>query len=816
MSAATDLRDAARRLTRTPGYATVTILTLALGIGSTAAAFAVIGSVLLRPLPFSDSEQLVAIYSATGKGTFTIPSYPDFEDLAAQQDVFAGVAFITGDGVTYRGPQESKFVLAAMTTADFFPLLRARPVLGRLLTRADDRAGAAHVAVLTNRTWHDDFGSDPSVVGKTMDLSIGDFTIVGVLDAGQAYPEWVPGTHADVYISLAAAPYMLHGAMSNRDSRSDSRTIARLAPGMTRERAESRLQLVAGHIAAAYPASDSGLRFALRPLREQVVGNIGPALAVLGIAVTLILLIACADAANLALVRATTREHEIAVRTVLGAGRARLVHALLSESVLLATTGGVLGTLLAAGAVRLFVDASPANIPRLDEIHVDRTALAAATAATILAVFICTVTPFLANKRTEVASALKAGGRGAGAARRGLRVRSAIVTGQMALSVMLITDAGLLIRSFAVLRGVSPGYDPHHLITWMFRWPESRVDTQESRLALIRRVAAAMRVPGVESVAFTKYLPLDQGGAFTPVGPDGRDTAADSVGALYQIVGPGYFATMGQRIVRGREFTEADLTSADVPSIVSVTAARRFWPHADPIGREMTVLNSVHYRNADFGKPIRTTVVGVAADVKQFALDEDPYPAVYLPITHPVPAGAWAVARTSIRPEAVLNTMRRAVAQIDPDLPVTHLAIEDNRIASSLARQRFIMSLLTIFSGIALALAALGLYGVMAYAVGQRVPELGIRMALGAGRARIVWLVLRATATIVALGLIVGIAGALLLGGTIRSLLYGVAPSDPATIGAVAGVLTLVAAVASYLPARRAARLDPAVALRAE
>lgn len=814
-----DVRQAVRALVRSPLYSTVAILTLALGIGVTTAAFTVVGSVLLKPLPYAQPDQLVAVYStnrasqAAREGA--VPSYPAFEEMRQKADVFSGLAYVTGDGAVFKRAGGNESVLVALVTDDFFPLLRARPALGRLLTPDDNRPDAPPVAVLSHRMWTDDFGGDPRVVGKTIDLTFNHFTIIGVLDAGQAYPDWIPGIRANLYASLATAPY-LRDRLSRRTNHADARTIARLKPDVTREQAERELGTLAANIALAYPATDSALPSALvRPLRDQVVGSIGPAMAVLSVAVALVLLLACADVANLALVRATAREREIAVRSALGAGRVRIARVLLAESGLLAIVGGLLGIALAFAGVRAFLAAAPATIPRLDEINIDWRALAAALLATTLATVLCALAPLAAVGRGDLVGALKAGSRGTGTARRSMRLRGAIVTAQVAFSVVLITGAGLLIKSFALLRAVNPGFDTEHVMGFHLETPKGKYNDPASTLALLHRVSDVLTMPGVASVSFVNHVPLNPGGTYTQSGPDGHDPASDTLGAVYELAYPRYFSTIGIPIVRGRAFTDADITAENVPSIVSATAAKRYWPNGDPIGHELTVLNAVH-GDVGFGHPIRTTVVGVAGDVKKFDLNEDPYPMVYVPVGVSGYGVGDVVVRTTSPPAALIGTVRRAVAAIDPDVVIRDLSTAEKWMDANVSRQQFIMTLITIFSAVALSLAALGLYGVIAYSVTQRTSELGIRMALGARASDVVVLVAQSATVLVGIGLALGACGAFVLGRSMRSLLYGIGPNDPGTLLTVMAVLALVATIASYLPARRAARVDPVVALRAE
>jgi putative ABC transport system permease protein len=396
-----------------------------------------------------------------------------------------------------------------------------------------------------------------------------------------------------------------------------------------------------------------------------------------------------------------------------------------------------------------------------------------------------------------------------------VRLRGAIVTVQVALSVTLIAGAGLLIKSFALLRAVNPGFDTAHVLGFNVGGPKGRYDNGPAILALQRRVVAAASVPGVVSVSFIRHRPLNPNYATTQLGPDAKDPASDSTGAIYQIVAPRLFATLGVPVIQGREFTDADIDAASVPSIVSTYTAKKYWPNGSPIGHELTVINGSH-GDPGFGKPMQTTVVGVVGDVKKEALSEPAYPVVYVPLGQPGYGAGDVIARTSGDPTAALGAIRRAVAAIDPDLVVSEMGTVREWLAASTAREQFVMTLLTIFSGVALTLAALGLYGVIAYSVTQRTPELGIRMALGAQRGDVVALVAGSATVLVGIGLALGAGGAFVLGRTMRSLLYGIGPSDPGTLLTVLGVLAGVAAMASYVPARRAARVDPVVALRAE
>jgi putative ABC transport system permease protein len=812
-----DVSQAIRALIRSPIYSVIAILTLALGIGASTAAYTVLNGILLAPLPYAQPDRLVAVLSSSTHDTTTgLMSYPDFQDYDRSQDVFTGMAFMTGGSATLHRAEGNVTIWFATVTDNFFSVLRPRPAIGRLLTSEDNRPGAPPVTVLTHDMWVNYFAADPHVIGRDVDLSTGHFTVVGVLETGAAYPDWIRYNDGALYVPMNSMRSPNSAALNSRASHSDSRVIARLRPGLTQGQAEQQMRTIARRLAAEYPATDSTLSVRLNPLRVEVQQGVGPALTVLAAAVALVLLLATADVANLGLVRATGRAREIAVRISLGASRGRVIRAMLFESAVLATAAGILGLSLALLGVRALAASAQTYLPRLDEVHLDLGTLAVALAATALACVLAALAP-IAVTRGDLLPALKAGGRGTSADRRSVRLRSLIVVAQVALSVVLVTGAGLLIRSYSLLRSVDPGYDASHLITWDFDTPEARFADPAARLDLMQRIADAMRLPGVQSVVFANHIPLEFGSTSTPVGPDNRDYTTDSAGAVFEVVTPGYFAAMHIPVLRGREFTDADLRSTPVPAIVSAATARHYWPNADPIGHEMTVTSAVHYKNPDFGKPIRATVIGVVGEVKKFSLDEKVQQTVYLPITHPVPAAAWAIVRTTVPPKSLVSIIRRRFNALDPNLATTTgISDELTRVDGGFAGPQFQMSVLGLFSLLALVLAALGLYGVIAYSVTQRTSELGIRMALGARGSDMVSLVARSASVLVVGGLALGACGAFVLGRAMQSLLYGVQSGDPVTFVSVAGILMVVGALASYLPARRAARVEPVIALRAE
>ena len=803
-----DLRYAARGLARAPGYSIMAVLALAIGIGATAAAYSIVANVLLAPLPFASADQLVSVWSSASGSDRFLMSYPDFEDYHSATNVFDGLAFVTGNGATITRPDGNLAVLAAMVTPDFFPLLRAHPVLGRTLTAEDDHPGAAPVTVLSHALWINHFGGDPAIVGKSLDLNGRSFTIAGVLAPGQAFPEWVSGVYSDLFVPLSSVPALQLPALHSRDSHSDSRTIARLKPGVTLEQATERLRPIAARLAAAYPKSDSGVRTALTPLRDTVIGDSRPALAVLAAAVLLVFLLACADVANLALLRATGRARELAVRAALGAGWARVARYLAMESALLALGGGLAGAVLAVAGIRAFVAASPGDIPRAEEVVADGHTLIALAAAAAIATLGCTLVPVVIVRRADLVPALKSGGRGPSADQGMLRLRGGIVTAQFALAMVLVVGAGLLIRSVVALRNTDPGFDLNHLLIVNI----GATRASGTRMAEVQRLNAALMLPGVESVALVSHPPLSSGGTDTPVGVGGTDPASDSAGSGYMTVSPSYFSVMRIPMARGQPFTRADSVWPPRVAIVSRAAAQHYWPGGDPLGQRITVLDAAH-GDPDFGRPMTVTVVGVAGDVRRYSRADPPARLVYLP-ANPASGGQFVV-RTVGPPGALMPAIRHAVQPVDP-AAVISVERYDDMAAAGTIRERFLMSLLGAFSIIAFVLAALGIYGVIAYTVTQRTAEMGIRVALGARSRDIIGMMIRRALVLAFTGIAFGVWGAWLLGRAMRGMLFGVTAFDPTTFAGVALLLGMTALAASYLPARRAARTDPLVALRAE
>ncbi len=814
-----EIRHALRALRRSPGYTLCSLVVLAIGIGATTTAISVVGGVLLRPLPYRESDRLVALWSTVPSNPRTYPSYPDVRDWGAEQDLFDGTAYTRPFLAILRAgaARESAVLNGSAVSPDFFAVMGAHAMLGRLLTPADGASGAPPAAVLSYAQWVGRFGADSAVLGQTIDLTDGSYTVVGVADREQTFPEWTITVKSDFYVPIAAVP-SIRPILDQRDVRDFTRAVARLRPGVSVETAGARLRQVAERLSVTYPEDDRGFGATAVSLREDLVGNSRPALLVLAAAVGLVLLIACANVANLSLVRATTRARDLAVRAALGAARGRIVRQLLLESAILAGSGGLLGVLGAVVAVRTLVGAAPVSVPRVGHIALDGWALTTTIGITALAALLSGLVPALVVARSDLFTELRGGTRGTRAGRRAVQVRSAIVIGQLAVALVLLAGAALLVRSFLALQRIDPGYDPQHLAGLRIWAPPITAPDQARRLAVYRRVLSAVEaLPGIQSITLASELPLAiAGGLGSAIGIDGGPMGADtSYGVWTTTVTPKYFSTLGIPRLRGRDFVDADMRPGAPVALVSEETVRRYWPSTDPIGHQLRVFQQLA-GEPDFGQPIDATVIGIVGDVKHDGLEQGPQPAVYLPITRPTWPVNWLIIRTAGPPAGLLPALRRAVVAVDPDIPITESAAVTEIVASTLDARRFTMSVLGTFATIAVGLAAVGVYGVIAYAVSLRVAEIGIRVALGARRRDIMALVVGQAARLAAAGIVLGLLGAIGLTHLLSSLLFGVSARDPETLGLITVVLGGVALAASYIPARLAARVDPVVALRSD
>jgi putative ABC transport system permease protein len=794
-----DIRYALRSLHRHRVFALTAILTLGLGIGANTAIFSAVNGVLLRPLPYPDPDRILTIWghhSAIGRESASLPDFLDWRKARS----FSGMAAWANAAFTVTGTGEPEVVSGALVTPNYFRVLGAPVPLGRDF-RDDEARGAARVVVLSQGYWQRAYGGRPDVVGSQITLGGVPYTIVGAGARGLALPAEV-----DVW-----APFQTDTTLGRRND--FLQVIGRLAPSATAETAQVELATIARRLEAEYPASNAGWGVELIGLHERIVGEIRPALLVFLGAVALVLLIACANVANLMLVRVAARERELTIRAALGASRRRLVRQLLTESVLLALAGGVLGLGLAVWGVSALRALDPGTLPRLDEVRLDARALAFALVLSVGTGLLFGVVPAVRARRFDLRGGLAEGGRALSGARSAARTRSALVLAEVALASVLLVGAALLLRSFVGLTRVDPGISVDGILTARVTLPRFRYDDPARQVAFADALLDRARaLPGVASAALGSAAPVDDAVPYWAIALAGVEQPPPDVvqDAVVYRASPEYFHTFGLPLIRGRLFEAADRADRTPVAIVSQGLAQRYWPGRDPVGSRLT-----------FGDPTDSatswmTVVGVVGDVRQDGAVSPAYPQIYVPFAQLSNRSVVVALRTGRNPLALAAPLKRALAGVDPSLALSEVTTMEQRVASTLARPRVNAALLAGFAASALVLAALGIYGVIAYSVVQRTRELGIRVALGASADAVLGMVMRQGLTPVMIGLAIGLGVAAVGSRVLRSLLYGVTATDLATYGAVAAFLTAVAAAASYVPARRAARSDPVQALRAE
>jgi predicted permease len=805
---AQDFLYGVRMVRESPGFTAVAVLTLALGIGANTAIFSIVDAVLLRSFPYPDANQLVVMFDVPLKRPDTLSgiSYRDFRECREQNNVLSEMAGNTFHDLTLTGAGEPSIVNTADVTPEIFSLLHATPLAGRTLVAEDGKPGAAAVAVVSESLWRNRFGADPGLIGQSIALDMRSFTVVGILPASFRYPDGAP--RQDVWISVMQDP--LFGPLTARPGVRLLRVIGRLKPGVSLAKAQAEMNTVGARLAKEYPAEDSGLTIRVKPYREVVVGNVKPALVILLSAVGLLLLMACANVANLLLSQATSRGREIAVRIALGASRGRIVRQLLTESALLGLLGGLAGVILAAGAVRILQPFLPPEVVQISSIHVDGRVLVFALGLSVAATLGFGLAPALLATASNLQASIKEGGERTGQ-RGGRRVRNFLAVAEISLAMVLLVGGGLLIRSFALVTSVNPGFDPKNVIEAEISLPQFQYSTPQQWRAFADELLVRLHgQAGMQDSALAAPLPMDRQGqasfAFTIVGnaplPPGETTTAD-----YSTVSPDYFRVMRIPLRRGRFFSGQDSGANPNVAIISEALARRYFPDQDPIGREMR-----------FGFPpngnVARKIVGIAGDVRDVTLSQEPGPMMYVPFAQAPLYGGEVVVRSSLSASSVAAAIRQTVHSIDKDLPVTDVESFPDALGHSIARERFRTFLLGSFSALALVLAAVGIFGVISYSAVQRTHEIGIRVALGAQRRDVFRLILGEGTKLALVGLGLGAALAFLATRLMASLLYGVSATDPATFGAVAMLLLGVAATACYIPARRAMRVDPMAALR--
>ncbi len=805
-----DLRYGLRMLRKSPGFTAVAILTLALGIGANTAIFSVVNAVLLRPLPYSNPGQLALLPETSPKQGITDAgmSYPTLLELRDHTSVFSAIAGLASHSLTLTGHGEPSEARTIVVTQNFFSVFDTKPLLGRALLPSDGERGSAPVVLLSENMWRSQFGADPKIIGSSATLDMRPYTIVGVMPAEFRTPFFEQPDQ--LWIPLVQDP-LFSGWMSHPQQTHWMPVIGRLRPGVSFAQAEAEMDIMSARLAKEYPAENGWKIQQVQPLQKAIVGDVKSPLLILLCAVGLVLLIACANIANLLLARATSRSREIGVRIALGAPQRRITRQLLTESAILGIFGSVAGMVLAYLGVSALMSLLPPGLPRIHDIRVDGEVLAFALVLSLAASFVFGLAPVLFAAHSDPQTNLREGAR-AGEATGSQRARSFLASAEVALAMVLLVGAGLLIRSFARLTAVSPGFEPNGVVKAMVSLPQFQYSTPQQwkgfATELMTRLQAA---PGMQNSACAAPLPIKDGQVTLPFeivgGPPLPAGAANT--ADYVTASPRYFSVMGIPLLRGRLFNSDDAPSSPPVVVISSALARRYFANQDPIGEHLV-----------FGFPLNgpatREIVGVVGDVHNVSLGKKPEPMFYVPFAQAPLYGCEVVVRSTLSAAVVAAAIRTETHNIDKNLPVTDVATLPGALSESVAEPRFRTLILGLFSAIALVLAAIGIFGVISYSVTRRTREIGIRIALGATPARVRRLVIRESAKLVFIGLATGIPAALVLTRFLSTLLFDVRPADPITFIGVSGLLVLVALTAAYIPARRAIRVDPMVALRYE
>ena len=802
-----DLRYGVRTLAKNPGFTIVAVLTLALGIGANTAIFSVVDAVLLRPLPYPESDRLFTVYETLPQDPAqnTGVSYPNYLDWTQQNQAFEAIAAARGNSLALSGQGEPTYIQTGSVTSNYFDVLRVKPLLGRTLQPSDDALDANPVVVMSESLWRKQFGADPAIVGGTITLDQHPIAVVGIVPA-YFHPS-VPDSAAQLWV-----PLRQDGVFSDMRSRRAGHYLAalgRLKPGVTAMQAQNEMAALEQRLAAEYPNENKGWGIRIVSLQADMAGNVRTALLVLLGAVGFVFLIACANVASLQLARAASRRKEIAIRVALGAGRQRLLQQFLTESVLLSVTGGAVGVSLAYEALQGLIAWLPADLPRVSEIHIDARVLAFGFGLSLLSGVIFGLAPAWHSTESRLGEALE-GARGAGEARTSHRARNIFVVAETALALVLLVGAGLLIRSFARLQQVNVGFNPAQLLTAQIGLPRAQYAKPEQWISFYRQTLERMNaLPGAQEAAVAVPLPLSDSYINLAFAIEGRPprSRSEAPTADFVAISPNYFHVMQVPLLRGREFGETDSETAPKVCVISASLAQQLFPNENALGQRIVI-----------GYPADASreIVGIVGDVKDSDLTARQSAQVYVPfVQNPFWAADIAVRAHGI-PSALAGALREQIRAIDSALPVAYVLPMTEVIGSSIAQPRFRTTLLSLFGAAALLLAAIGIYGVLAYTVAQQTREIGIRMALGANPSRVLRLVLGRGLRLAGIGTAIGVFAALMLTQLLKSLLFGVSATDPVTFGAVAGLLLAVALLACYVPARRAMRVDPMVALRYE
>ena len=810
-----DIRFALRVMRKHAIFSVFVILTLALGIGANTAIFSVASGVLLKALPYHDPDNIVFIWIHSSKRKLNddkLPAPPaDYLDWKNQNQVFEAMSAFQSNPYTITGSGEPDRIDGVQATGEFFKILGVNAALGRTFGPGDDQPGN-HVAVLSDALWKRQFGADRAIVGKKILLNGDPHEVVGVMGEDFTFPQ---GTAMPAYLQFPTQPQLWTPLSFSEEHAKDRSTfnlsvMARLKPGVTLSEAKLNMDGIASNIDSQF-RKNYGMITTLFPMREQLVGDVRPALLVLLGAVGLVLLVACANVANLYLARSLKRQKEMAVRSALGGGRSRLVRLILTESVVLAIMGGLLGLLLAYGGTKFLLSISPNSIPRVTEIGIDGSVLAFTFVATLLTGLISGIVPALQASRADLNTLLREEARSTTGSRRRRRTRDLLLVGEVGLALILLIAAGLLVRSFVHLQQIQLNFNPDNILTMHIDLPDARYPEDRMNYAFFNQLLPRLSAqPNVQSVGLISNLPLSGAVMGTNFSIVGRTPAspADKPTSDYSIASPGFFTTLGIPIMRGRNFNEQDTLEAPGVVIINEALANKYWPNEDPLGKMISVQVGTYKGQRQ--------VVGVANNVRLTSLTEPPRPEMYVPYAQHPDGYLFLVAKTNSNPLALAPAVRREVLAIDKDLPITDVRSMDEVIATSQERRRFNLMLLSLFAGLSLVLTIVGVYGVVSYSVTQRVHEIGVRTALGASPSQIVRLVVKEGMLPALIGIALGLIGAYFATKVMSGMLYQVKPRDPVVFLFAAGVLILVALLATFIPAKRATRIDPVGALRLE
>jgi putative ABC transport system permease protein len=800
-----DLRYGARMLWKKPGFTFVAVLTLALGIGANTAIFSVVHALLLRPLPYYEPDRLVQLTNKTNRARRSGISYPNYNDWRDRAKSFEGMAAARGDSFNLTGVDKPVRLRGRMVNWNFFRLLGVQPQFGRTFVAEDDRYGAPRTVIISHSLWSERFGGETSVIGRKLTLSGELYEVIGVLPPGFEYSSSV-----DLYTPIELELKPRTGMTDRGTSLGGMNAIARLKSGVTLAQANGEMAALAEQLEREHPAINAGKSAQAEPLRDVMTEGVRQTLLVLLGAVGFILLIACVNVANLSLVRAAERQKEMALRLALGAARWRIVRQLLNESLFIALSGGVVGLLLGGWMLDGLLALAPGNIPQLNRAGLNNTVLLFTLGVSVLTCLLCGSLPALHASRVDLQSALKEGGRSSAGTGRDL-TRKTLLVAEVSLALALLIGAGLLVRSMARAMSVELGFNPDRLLTTQLMPQNINYDAARLRVFFDECLARVSALPGVESAAITHALPIDgsQWQPFIHAADKPVPQPAEFPITEFTPISANYFEAMGIRLLRGRWFNSTDTANAPTVAIINETLARRIWPGEDALGKRLR-----------WGRPEMYTpwleVVGVVDDVKSYGVESATPLQTYVPFAQSPPTNFWLVARTTGDPLQSVASVERAIHSIDKDLPVSSIRSMDQLLGNSLAARRLTLVLLGSFAALALLLAAIGVYGVISYSVRQRIHEIGVRMALGARESDVLKLILAQGARLALLGVVIGLGAALALTRWMETLLFETRPTDPLTFTVTAAVLAFVALFACYLPARRATKVDPMVALRSE